>query len=223
MPASPPVHVPHGFGERRPLHAVAALVALTALASLGGCAAQGETSAGGKPHGGEATLVLPDLSAVTLAGGVSGRAVLTAGLLVCLLGLGFGVQVFVQLRRLPVHRSMREISELIYATCKQYLLRQGRFLLTLWVFIGAVIVVYYRALVGFTWGRVAVIMAFSLLGMGGSYAVAWFGIRVNTFANSRTAFAALGGKPLPVHRIPMRSGMSIGMVLISLELLMMLT
>jgi len=117
---------------------------------------------------------------------------------------------------------MREISELIYSTCKAYLIKQGRFLLLLWVFIATVIIVYYGVLVGFTWQRVAIILGFSLLGMGGSYVVAWFGIRVNTFANSRTAYASLRGKPLPVHRIPLKSGMSIGMVLISLELLMML-
>ncbi|HYQ74019.1 MAG TPA: sodium-translocating pyrophosphatase [Cellulomonas sp.] len=173
-------------------------------------------------HGGEASLVLPDLGAVTVLGSVSGRLLLGLGLLVCVLGLAFGVATYVQLRRLPVHAAMREISELIYSTCRTYLTRQGRFLVLLWVFIAAVIVVYYRALVGFEWGRVATIIAFSLLGMAGSYAVAWFGIRVNTLANSRTAFASLAGRPLPVHRIPMQSGMSIGMVLISLELLMML-
>jgi K(+)-stimulated pyrophosphate-energized sodium pump len=172
--------------------------------------------------GGEATLKLPDLTAVQVVGGVSGRLLLVIGLVLCLLGLGFGVMAFTQLRRLPVHLSMREISELIYTTCKAYLLKQGKFLLTLWVFIAAVIVVYYKALVHFDWGRVAIIIAFSLLGMAGSYGVAWFGIRVNTFANSRTAFAALEGKPLPVHRIPMKSGMSVGMVLISIELFMML-
>ncbi len=177
----------------------------------------------GDSSGGEANLVLPDLSVVHVVGGTSGRLLLIVGLVLCLLGLGFGVMVFTQLRKLPVHVSMREISELIYATCKTYLLQQGKFLLTLWVFIASVIVVYYKALEHFSWGRVAIIVAFSLLGMGGSYGVAWFGIRVNTFANSRTAFAALEGKPLPVHRIPMRSGMSVGMVLISTELLMMLT
>ncbi|MCL2091972.1 MAG: sodium-translocating pyrophosphatase [Micrococcales bacterium] len=190
---------------------------------LTGCADQAAGQNQDSTHGGgEAALVLPDLSAVSLAGGVSGRLVLTLGLLVCLMGLGFGVMTFVSLRRLPVHRSMREVSELIYSTCQTYLLRQGRFLLTLWVFIATVIVVYYRVLVGFAWGRVAIIIAFSLLGMAGSYGVAWFGIRVNTFANSRTAHAALAGRPLPLHRIPLRSGMSIGMVLISTELAMML-
>jgi K(+)-stimulated pyrophosphate-energized sodium pump len=196
------------------------LVALAAGAlALGGCGAAGER---GSTSGGEASLVLPDLGAVTVAGGWSGRGLLLAGLVVCALGLGFGVLAFVQLRSLPVHASMREVSELIYSTCKAYLVQQGRFLLILWGFIASVIVVYYGVLVGFPWGRVAVVIAFSLVGMAGSYSVAWFGIRVNTFANSRTAFAALEGKPLPVHRIPMKSGMSIGMVLISLELLMML-
>ena len=179
-------------------------------------------TAAGDAHGGEASLVLPDLSVVEVVGGFSGRLLLVIGLVLCVLGLGFGVMVYTQLQRLPVHLSMREISELIYTTSKAYLLKQGRFLLMLWLFIAAVIVVYYKALVGFSWGRVAIIVGFSLVGMAGSYTVAWFGIRVNTFANSRTAFAALEGKPLPVHRIPMKSGMSVGMVLISLELLMML-
>ncbi len=198
------------------------IAAATATATLAGCSstgAEGEAGTGG----GEASLVLPDLSTVSVVGGGSGRALLMVGLLVCALGLGFGLLAYLQLKRLPVHESMREISELIYSTCKAYLLKQGRFLLILWVFIAAVIVIYYGVLVGFTWQRVAIILAFSLLGMGGSYAVAWFGIRVNTFANSRTAFVSLRGMPLPLHRIPLKSGMSIGMVLISLELLMMLT
>ncbi|GGC04699.1 sodium-translocating pyrophosphatase [Cellulomonas carbonis] len=182
-------------------------------------AAEGGSGGG---HGGEVNLILPDLSTVTVLGGLSGRMLLVLGLGVCVLGLGFGVATFLQLRRLPVHTSMREVAELIYSTCKAYLVQQGKFLLVLWGFIASVIVVYYGFLVGLPWGRVAVVIAFSLVGMAGSYSVAWFGIRVNTFANARTAFAALEGKPLPVHRIPMRSGMSIGMVLISLELFMML-
>lgn len=207
--------------RRRQAGPVAGLIALAAL-TLSGCASSGSASAGGSTHGGEASLVLPDLGAVSVLGGISGTTLLAFGLVVCALGLAFGVLSYVQLRQLPVHRAMREISELIYSTCKTYLVQQGKFLLLLWVFIASVIVVYYRVLVGFSWGRVATIIAFSLLGMGGSYAVAWFGIRVNTFANSRTAFASLRGKPLDMHRIPMKSGMSIGMVLISLELLMML-
>lgn len=174
----------------------------------------------GEP-GGEVSLVLPDLSQVS-AFGMSGRTLLLVGLLVCALGLGFGAVAYRGLRRLPVHPAMREVSELIYSTCQAYLVKQGRFLLVLWGFIAAVIVVYYGVLVGLPWGRVVVVIAFSLIGMAGSYAVAWFGIRVNTLANSRTAFAALAGRPLPLHRIPLRSGMSIGMVLISLELFMML-
>ncbi len=194
---------------------------LAVLLGLAGCAT---SDAGGERHtgGGEANLVLPDLSEVTVLGGGSGRALLMLGLVVCALGLGFGFIVYHQLQRLPVHGSMRDVAELIYSTCRAYLLKQGRFLLVLWAFIASVIVVYYGVLVGFTWQRVAIILSFSLLGMAGSYAVAWFGIRVNTLANARTAYASLRGKPLPVHRIPLKSGMSIGMVLISLELLMML-
>ncbi|MFF1531299.1 sodium-translocating pyrophosphatase [Cellulomonas sp. NPDC058312] len=213
------VRPPGAVGRRRRVGAAAAAALLPALA---GCASASASAGDAGAHGGEAALVLPDLGAVTVLGGVPGRLLLGIGMLVCVLGLGFGVVTAARLRRLPVHRSMREVSELIYATCRTYLVQQGRFLLLLWVFIAAVIVVYYRVLVGFGWGRVATIIGFSLLGMAGSYAVAWFGIRVNTFANSRTAFASLRGRPLPVHRIPLQSGMSIGMVLISLELLLML-
>ncbi len=170
----------------------------------------------------EVDLHLPDLSGVEVLGGVSGRGLLLLGLVVCALGLGFGLVAYLRLRRLPVHGAMRDVAELIYGTCRTYLARQGRFLLVLWGFIAAVIVAYYGVLVGLSWERVAVVIAFSLVGMAGSVAVAWFGIRVNTFANARTAFAALRGRPLPLHRVPLMSGMSIGMVLISLELLMML-
>lgn len=198
---------------------VAAWSGLAALAVLlAGCAPADRD--GTQVHG-EAGLALPDLGQVTIAG-VSGRLWLGLGLVVCALGLAFGITVVTQVRRLPVHASMRSVSELIYTTCKAYLAQQGKFLLVLWVFIAAVIVVYYRVLVGFDWGRVAVVIAFSLVGMAGSYSVAWFGIRVNTYANSRTAFAALRGKVLPLHRVPLRSGMAIGMVLISLELAIML-
>ena len=200
-----------------PLAALPLLLLLTAFAP-----ARALPAAEDGPSGGEASLVLPDLSQVTALGGVSGRALLSIGIVVCLLGLAFGATTFARLRRLPVHSSMREVAELIYSTCRTYLTQQGRFLLVLWGFIAVVIVVYYRFLVGFPWGKVAVVIAFSLLGMAGSYAVAWFGIRVNTFANARTAYASLRGRPLPVHRIPLQAGMAIGMVLISLELVMML-
>lgn len=190
---------------------------------LTGCASESAApEGGGSAHGGEVNLVLPDLGVVNIMGGGSGRALLIVGLLVCVFGLGFGAVAYVQLRALPVHPSMREVSELIYTTCKAYLIKQGRFLMVLWAFIAAVIILYYGVLIDLEWGRVAIIIAFSLIGMAGSYSVAWFGIRVNTFANSRTAFASLGGKPLPLHQIPMKAGMSIGMVLISIELLIML-
>lgn len=221
-PAAPPVDRlaarPRTTRTASRATAVGALAALALL--LSGCAATGEAG-GGSGHGGEAGLALPDLGSVTIAG-VPGRVWLGLGLVVCALGLAFGVTVVAQLKRLEVHDSMRSVSELIYTTCKAYLVQQGRFLVVLWAFIAAVIVVYYRVLVGFDWGRVAVVIAFSLVGMAGSYSVAWFGIRVNTYANSRTAFASLRGKALPLHRIPLRSGMAIGMVLISLELAIML-
>ncbi|SER49028.1 K(+)-stimulated pyrophosphate-energized sodium pump [Propionibacterium cyclohexanicum] len=190
--------------------------AVSAALALSGC---GTGTAGG----GEANLTLPDFHdpAVSYLG-MSGWALLALGMLVCLAGMAFGVITYLRLKRLPVHDSMREISELIYQTCVTYLTQQGRFLIVLWVFIAAVITVYYAALVGFPLSRVAVILLMSLLGMAGSYGVAWYGIRVNTFANSRSSFAALRGKPYPTHRIPMQSGMSVGMVLISVELFMML-
>lgn len=174
-----------------------------------------------RPMTSEANLELPDLS-VFSALGMSGRVILALGLIVCVAGMAFGIHSYRQISSQPVHRSMREISELIYSTCKAYLLQQGKFLLLLWGFIAAVIVIYFKFLLDFTWGRMGIIVGFSLLGMAGSYAVAWYGIRINTFANSRTAFSALRGKPWPVYSTPMKSGMSIGMVLISVELAIML-
>jgi len=172
--------------------------------------------------GGEANLKLPDLSQVNFIGGVSGRNLLFGGLVVCALGLGFGFKMYQDLRNLPVHQSMREISDLIYETCKTYLQRQGLFIGLLWIGIGAVIVFYYSFLLNFENQRVAVIVLFSIVGILGSLGVAWFGIRVNTFANSRTAFASLRGRPYPIYEIPLKAGMSIGMMLISVELLIML-
>jgi K(+)-stimulated pyrophosphate-energized sodium pump len=184
--------------------------------------------------GGEAALVLPDLGQVTFLGGIDGRTLLLGGLLVCALGLAFGLAIYNQLKNMAVHRSMREVSELIYETCKTYLLTQGRFLLILWVFIGIAVAVYFGKLAstvdpatgaevhGFPLSRVIIILLFSLVGMAGSYSVAWFGIRVNTFANSRAAFASLRGRPYPCYQIPLKAGMSIGMLLISVELVMML-
>ena len=219
----PPSDLPASRERHHPRAAVGLALATTTLLALAGCSSSSSSGAGeGSVGGGEANLVLPDLSTATAAGGIGGRHLLMLGIVVCLVGLGFGLATFIQLRRTPVHESMREVAELIYSTCQAYLVRQGRFLLILWAFITAVIVIYYKALVGFGWGKVGIVVLFSLLGMGGSYAVAWFGIRVNTFANARTAFASLRGKPYHLHRIPLRSGMSIGMVLISLELFMML-
>ena len=171
--------------------------------------------------GGEASLKIPALDQVQVAG-VSGRALLMMGLGVCVLGLVFGLVSFRQLKNLPVHGSMREISELIYETCKTYLVTQGKFILLLEAFIGAVIVLYFGFLLHFEASRVLVILLFSLIGIAGSYGVAWFGIRINTFANSRTAFASLNGEPFPVYAIPLKAGMSIGMLLISVELFLML-
>src|SRR5213082_2990806 len=173
----------------------------------------------------EANLVLPDLHSVSFLG-VSGHTLLLGGIFICILGGVFGLAIYVQLRNLPVHRSMREISELIYETCKTYLITQGKFIMLLWIFIAAIVVAYFGVLrpvpghpVTLT---VPIILFFSLVGIAGSYGVAWFGIRVNTFANSRTAFASLEGKPYPISAIPLKAGMSIGMLLISVELLIML-
>jgi K(+)-stimulated pyrophosphate-energized sodium pump len=192
---------------------------MTAFAPAALVAAQPEAST---PHrGGEANLVLPDLSAVTFLG-FDGHTLLLAGILVCALGLLFGMIIYKELRSLPVHGSMLEISELIYETCKTYLLQQGKFLLILEAFIGVIIAFYFGVLQHFAAVKVAIILIFSLVGIGGSYGVAWFGIRVNTFANSRTAFASLRGLPYPCYAIPLKAGMSIGMMLISVELLLML-
>jgi K(+)-stimulated pyrophosphate-energized sodium pump len=173
------------------------------------------------PAGGEAELKLPDLSSVPFLG-IDGWKLLAGGLVVCILGLLFGLVMYLQLKRLPVHSSMREISELIYETCKTYLLTQGKFISFLWIFIAIIMVVYFGVLRGFELQRVVIIVLFSIIGILGSYGVAWFGIRVNTFANSRAAFASLRGKPFPTYSIPLKAGMSIGMLLISTELVIML-
>src|SRR5664279_1363979 len=181
----------------------ATLLLLTAGSALAQPAAQTTE------EGGEAALKLPDLSSVSFLG-MDGHRLLTIGLLFCVFGLGFGMVIFMRLKNLPVHRSMREISELIYETCKTYLITQGKFILLLEIFIGIIMIVYFGVLRHFEPTKVAVILLFSLLGIGGSYGVAWFGIRINTFANSRTAFASLRGKPHPIYAIPLKAGMSIG-------------
>ena len=173
----------------------------------------------------EANLVLPNLNDVALAsfvGGVSGWQLLAWGLLVCVLGLAFGAIVYNQIKSLPVHRSMADVSELIYETCKTYMFTQGKFIMLLEVFIGIIIVAYFGWVQHMAASEVIMILMFSLVGIAGSFGVAWFGIRINTLANSRAAFASLAGKPYPVYSIPMKSGISVGMMLISTELLMML-
>ena len=196
-------------------------LALATLLTVGAASALAQPS--GESTGGEASLKLPDLSSVSfLNGAIDGHRLLMIGILFCIFGLGFGMVIFMRLKNLPVHSSMREISELIYETCKTYLVTQGKFILFLWAFIAVIILLYFGMLEHMEAMRVAIILGFSLVGIGGSYGVAWFGIRVNTFANSRTAFASLPGKPFPVYQIPLEAGMSIGMMLISVELLIML-
>jgi K(+)-stimulated pyrophosphate-energized sodium pump len=177
-------------------------------------------------HVSEANLVLPNLSDVSLArflGGVSGSTLLSYGLIICIGGLVFGAVIYGQIRRLPAHRSMAEVSELIYETCKTYMITQGKFLLILEAFIAMIIVAYFGGVQQLNLSEVLLILAFSMIGIAGSFGVAWFGIRINTLANSRTAFASLEGKAFPIYAIPMKSGISIGMLLISTELLIMLS
>jgi K(+)-stimulated pyrophosphate-energized sodium pump len=202
------------------------LLALMVVPLLGGpatVAAQDIAAPAQVEHrpGGEANLVLPDLSIVDV-GGYDSRTLLMSGLWISAIGIAFGLVILRQIKAMPVHRSMHDISELIYETCKTYLLTQGRFLAILEIFIAAVIVLYFGVLSGMEPMRVGIILLFSVVGILGSYSVAWFGIRVNTYANSRTAFASLAGKAYPVYAIPLRAGMSIGMLLISVELLIML-
>lgn len=196
-----------------------ALVAPVAMAQVSDPAPVAASAA--LHEGGEASLILPDLGQVDFHG-INARTLLMAGLGVSLLGLVFGLIIFTQLKNLPVHAAMLEISELIYETCKTYLITQGKFILILEVFIGTIMLIYFGFLQHFAAEKVAIILLFSLIGIGGSYGVAWFGIRINTFANSRTAFASLEGKPYPCYAIPLKAGMSIGMALISVELFMML-
>ncbi len=188
------------------------LIALAGLATLLGA---------GPALASETDLLLPDFAGVQF-GGIEARTLLTAGIGVCLLGGAFGMGMFLSLRRLPVHKSMGEVSELIYETCKAYLIIQGRFILFLELFIGAIMVIYFGWLRHLDTARVVIIVLFSLVGIAGSYGVAWFGILINTRANSRTAFASLSGRAYPTYAIPIRAGMSIGMVLISVELIIML-
>ena len=217
--ASSPTSARRTSGCSRAL-ALASMVLLLALAAPAW--AQPEAPAApSHAMSGEAALRLPDLAQVSFLG-VDGHTLLLAGLAFCVFGLLFGLAIYMQLKNLPAHRAMREVSELIYETCKTYLVTQGKFLAILWAFIAAVIVLYFGVLLKYEAGRVLIILAFSVVGILGSYGVAWFGIRVNTFANSRTAFAGLRGLPYPISDIPLSAGMSIGMMLISVELFIML-
>ena len=200
-----------GPGARRlkPLLACASLL-LAALFSASAHAAA------------EDALVIPSQLDTLPFFGIAASRLLMLGLIVCAAGVTFGLVAYTQLKNAPVHKSMLEVSELIYETCKTYLFTQAKFLAVLWVFIAAVIGVYYGYLKGEPIGVVLLILAFSVVGIAGSATVALFGIRVNTFANSRTAFASLRGKPYPVYAIPLKAGMSIGMLLISIELAFML-
>ena len=211
---------------RRGVRAIALMIALAAPLALYAqqpepAAPAQEATEGERRGGGEANLVLPDLDLVDV-GGYGGRTLLLIGLGVSLAGVFFGLIIQKQLKDLPVHRSMLEISELIYETCKTYLVTQGKFIAILEIFIAVVIVLYFGVLSGMEPLRVIIILLFSVIGILGSYSVAWFGIRVNTYANSRTAFASLEGRPYPVYAIPLKAGMSIGMLLISIELFIML-
>ncbi len=217
----------HPFRRALPIAATAFLMLLGAGMSAPIVHAQAVSPSGELPlpvqhrPGGEANLVIPDLSQVEFLG-MPGSSLLMLGLIVCAGGLLFGLVIYSQLKKMPVHSSMLAISELIYETCKTYLITQGKFILILELFIGLIILLYFGVLLDFEAIKVATILGFSLVGIAGSYGVAWFGIRVNTFANSRTAFASLKGKPYPCYAIPLKAGMSIGMLLISVELLLML-
>ncbi len=197
----------------------------TALLSAAGLflASAGMSFAQERHASGEANLLLPDLGQATFFGGlIDGRSLLLYSLIFVVLGLLFGLMIYRQLKNLPVHASMLEISELIYETCKTYLITQGKFLVILEVFIGVIIIFYFGVLEHFDAFKVFIILLFSIIGICGSSGVAWFGIRVNTFANSRTAFASLRGKAFPCYDIPLKAGMSIGMLLVSVELVLML-
>ncbi len=176
-------------------------------------------------HAGEADLKIPPLDTVKFdgLGGVTGIQLMYLGILMCAIGAIFGLVQYQQTKSLPVHKSMADVSKIIWETCKTYLFQQGKFLAILWLLIGGCIFFYFKVLEEKTYGNVMVILAASVLGILGSYGVAWFGIRINTTANSRTSFAALRGNPLLTVGIPLRSGMSVGLLLVSVELFFMIS
>jgi K(+)-stimulated pyrophosphate-energized sodium pump len=172
----------------------------------------------------ESDIVIPDLTQVKFPrlGGVSGVALMYGGIVICALGAIFGLVQYKQTKALPVHKKMADVSNTIWETCKTYLFTQGKFLAILWVLIAACMVYYFGKLEGKSFGNVIVILLASILGILGSYGVAWFGIRINTVSNSRTAFSALKGNPLATLGIPLRSGMSVGLLLVAVELFFMI-
>src|SRR5882672_9768125 len=165
----------------------------------------------------EADIHIPPLDAVRFdgLGGVSGAALMYGGLLICFIGAAFGVVQYKQTKALPVHKSMADVSNTIWETCKTYLFTQGKFLAALWILIAACMVYYFLGMQHNSVGHVIVILLCSILGILGSYGVAWFGIRINTVANSRAAFSALPGNALATLLIPLKSGMSVGLLLVS--------
>ncbi len=215
-----------GRGRTPALWLLALLAAAFLFAGGAGMALadEGSAASGGPAHrpGGEVNIQLPDLTTDQARFlGFTGHDILLSGLVVCVLGLLFGFLTYTGVKKLPVHKAMADISELIYETCKAYLVQQGKLLLVLECFIG-IVIVYYFWLTGLEFSKILVILLFSLVGIAGSFGVAWYGIRINTLANSRTAFASLRGKAFPCYEIPLRAGMSVGMMLISVELLFML-
>ena len=172
----------------------------------------------------EADLAIPDLhkgAPYTMLGGIRPWDLLFYG--ACIIAGTLGISLFLrhQVKKLRAHESMLKVAEIIFQTCRTYLIQQGKFLILLFLFIAAAMTFYFLALKGEGVPTLLLVLLFSVVGMGGSYIVAWYGIRINTYANARTAFASLAGNPWDVVNIPLRSGMSVGLFLISLELVMM--
>ncbi|MCX5809388.1 MAG: sodium/proton-translocating pyrophosphatase, partial [Proteobacteria bacterium] len=173
---------------------------------------------------GEADIVLPDLSQVSfnIFGGLSGLSIMYFGIFICFVGLVFSIVQASQTKNLPAHKAMLDVSEIIWQTCKSYLAQQGKFLVILWVLIAICMVYYFMGLSHVPFGNTVIILVCSIFGILGSYGVAWFGMRINTWANSRTAFSSLRGRPVDVVTIPLNSGMSVGLLLVSVELFFMI-
>ena len=177
----------------------------------------------GTAFAGEADIKLPDLTTISFLGGaLSGIMILNVGLVVCLIGMIFGVLQYLQTKNLPAHKAMLDVSQTIWETCKTYLFQQGKFLVALWILIAICMIYYFGVLQGKVVSDIIIILVCSIVGILGSYTVAWFGIRINTVANSRAAFASLSGDPLNIVNICLRSGMSVGLLLVSIELFFMI-